>query len=61
MGDQGDQGDQEKNPKEPYYGEEENQEPHYGEEEPPDDTTGATTGEQAQMRPTGSGGSAPPA
>ncbi len=58
--------------KEPYYGKEEGQDPHYGEEEPPDkgrrddtatrtaEETGAEADGQAGMRPTGSGGSAPP-
>ena len=58
--------------KEPLYGEEEGKDPHYGEEEPPDKgrqgdpatrtakETGAETDGQAEMRPTGSGGSAPP-
>ena len=60
---------------EPYMGEEEGQEPHYGEDEASgkgkstgggrdtatrtSEETGAGSGGQASMRPTGSGGSAP--
>ena len=43
---------------EPYYGEEEHDEPYYGEDEATGE--GSETGEQAEMRPTGSGGSAQP-
>jgi len=62
--------------KEPHYGEEEAQEPYYGEDEASGkgkstgrgrdtatrtaEETGAEPGGQAEMRPTGSGGSAPP-
>jgi hypothetical protein len=61
--------------KEPLYGEEEGQEPFYGEEEPPGkagkgrgtdtatrtaEETGTEADGPAGMRPTGSGGSAPP-
>jgi hypothetical protein len=54
---------------EPHYGEEEGQEPFYGEEEDPDKGKGGTgttggkdvpTDDQAEMRPTGSGGSPQP-
>jgi hypothetical protein len=62
-----------RNEEEPHYGKESEQEPHYGEEEDPDaggtDTATRTSEEtgtdaddaaRAGMRPTGSGGSAPP-